>query len=224
MKILKRIVFIVFMTMIFLNKVNATCTYEEKQELSEESKTINAYFEADVSNNIFKFNLVNLSENLYVVLSNDINDTKYTIYGLDLKDGNYSYDEPEINKSGTYTLNIYSNKGECVGENISSRRIKKGVINKFAKQDVCKGLEEYYYCNSVLNTEINISDDEVYKKIEDYKNLSIEKNEVVEEKFNIKDFIKEHKMIFIIICSILFIIVVVVIIKIYLNKRKSKLL
>ena len=219
MKMLKRVVFILFITMIFINKVDADCTYEERQELLKEANNINAYFEANVPQRIFTFYLYNLSDDLSVEVTNTINDKKITINKNNLTNGLYTYSEFEIDKSGIYTLNIYSNKTNCYQKKITSKRVKKGIINSFANEEVCKGIEEYYYCNQVLDKEITLSRQDVYEKIEDYKQVLEEKNKVVEkEKFSLLKFIKKYWYLFMIFIGI----GVGVLIIIFINKSSRE--
>ena len=216
---IKKFLFFIFIMFIFLNKINADCTFEERQELLKEANNIEAYFDADVNHNIFLFNLYNLNENLYVDITNSLNDKTITINYNNLVNDIYTYEEFEINKSAIYTVNIYSNKSECYGKKITSKRVRKGIINKFAKQSVCEGIEEYYYCNSVLDNNITLTDDEVYKKIEDYKLALEEKNKVEEKNFNLLEFIKKYWFIIPILLGI----VLVVLLILYINKKRGEL-
>ena len=63
------LLFVIFMFG-FVNRVNAECNYQERKNLLEKSKDIEVYFEPDLNNKYFVFNLYNLDNELYVNIYN----------------------------------------------------------------------------------------------------------------------------------------------------------
>ena len=53
----------------FVNRVNAECTYQDRKELLDKSKDIEVYFEPDLNNKYFVFNLYNSSSSFSVFCS-----------------------------------------------------------------------------------------------------------------------------------------------------------
>ena len=133
--------------------------------------------------------MYNLTQNLYAEI-NDSQDTK-TISGKDLLNGTYNFNITNTERAVTYSLKIYSGSSGCYGKLLTSKRVKKGVVNKFSFDNSCKGIEEYYYCQTILDTPITISDEMVYKNIENYKK-TLESNSDNDEEFNISNFANKY--------------------------------
>lgn len=197
--------------------VKAECSYEERKELLQEAKNVEANIEYNTLTNSFDFKIYNLTQNLYAEI-NDSQDTK-TISGKDLLNGTYNFNTTNTERAVTYSLKIYSGSIGCYGKLLTSKRVKKGVVNKFSFDNSCKGIEEYYYCKTILDTPITISDEMVYKNIENYKK-SLESNSDNDEEFNISNFANKYWYIGL----ILIIIIVIIVIILLLRKRQSKLM
>ena len=194
--------------------VHAECTNEEREKLLEQANNIVVNFEADLNANKFNFYLYNLTSDLYVIINNEIDEK--TVYGNNVS-GVYTFSTDDIDNQRTYSIKIYANN--CSGKFLTSKLVKKGIINKFAKEEVCNGIEEYYYCNSVLDTPITISDEMVYKNIENYKNQS-NVNLNNKKSNNIMFLIKKYWYFLVIILAIICVIFFIKLI----NKKKSKLM
>lgn len=213
--------FVILLSFILVINVNAECSYQERKELLNEAKAVEAYFEPDLENNKFNFYLYNLTDNIYVKLENLKTNQSIEIHNYDLEDNYYIYVEDNISEKVTYRLSIYSNKVECYANKLTSKNIYKGIINKFYSENVCKGAEEYIYCQPFLENEITISDSEVIDKINEYKESLkiVEKQEVVESNF-LFDFIKNYwKYILVFVITSIVISVGVLTVK----KRKGEL-
>ncbi len=196
--------------------VHAECTNEEREKLLEQANNIVVNFEADLNANKFNFYLYNLTSDLYVIINNEIDEK--TVYGNNVS-GVYTFSTDDIDNQRTYSIKIYANTNNCSGKFLTSKLVKKGIINKFAKEEVCNGIEEYYYCNSVLDTPITISDEMVYKNIENYKNQS-NVNLNNKKSNNIMFLIKKYWYFLVIILAIICVIFFIKLI----NKKKSKLM
>ena len=192
-KVFNYSLFFILLSFIFINSVKAECSYQERKKLLEEAKSVEAYFEADVKNKLFNFYLYNLTDDLFVRIENLSSKQSIEVYNYQIVGDYYTFVEDNIDEKVSYRIHIYSNKQECYGNKLTSKTISKGIINKFYSDSVCNGAEEYMYCQPFLKDKINISDEEVINKINEYKkNLEIiEKQQVVESNFFI-DFIKKN--------------------------------
>ena len=192
-KVINYGLFLIFLSFIFVINVNAECSYQERKELLNEAKNVEAYFEPDLKNNKFNFYLYNLTDNIFVKLENLATNQSIEIHNYNLEENYYTYVEDNISEKISYRVSIYSNKVECYANKLTSKTINKGILNKFYNESVCVGAEEYIYCQPFLDNEITISDSEVIKKIEDYKrSLEVEeKRDIVENNF-LFDFIKTY--------------------------------
>ena len=189
-KIFNCLLFSYLFTFIFMFNVNAECSYEERRELLNQAKNIEAYFEADINNNKFNFYLFNLTDDLYVNLENLSLHENFSIYKSQYNTEYYSMEEKNISEVFSYRLNIYSNKSECYSNKIISKSLKKGIINKYYKEDICRGIEEFKYCLPVLEKKISLNETEVYSKINEYRvNNDIYEKVEVNKRIGIDDLI-----------------------------------
>lgn len=214
---------VVIFSFIFLINVNAECSYQERKELLEKAKKIEAFFEPDVDSSRFIFKLFNLDDDLYVHLENLNTNQSVEIYKYQYDTEFYTKDESNVSNIVTYKLQIYSNKSECYGDQIISKTIKKGIINKFYYEDICKGIDDYVYCSPVLTKKINISDEEVYKRIKAYKDsISYEEKTIIDDKFSMDDLLEIIKNYWYILFIIL-LIIASIFVKRYINKKRGEL-
>lgn len=216
--ILKYTLFTVLLTFIYTFNVNADCSYQERKDLLNQVKNVDAYFEPDLENQKFVFKLYNLTPDIFAKLEVVGGGLSREIHSYDMVDGYYSYVENNITDKIVFDLVFYSMKSECYGNELTSKRITKGIMNKFYNDPICKDVEDYNYCKPIINNKFFISDSEVYEKIREYKESirALESVEEVESNFFI-DFIKENWKYILII--ILFISVISTCVYFYFKKR-----
>lgn len=213
--------FVLILSFVFINNVNAECSYQERKSLLNEAKSVEAYFEPDLENNKFNLYIYNLTDNIFAKLENLKTKQSIEIHNYEFEGDHYTYVENNISEMVTYRLSIYSNVTECYSNKLTSKTINKGILNKFYNESVCKGAEEYVYCQPFLDKEITISDSEVIEKIEEYKRgLEVdEKQEVVESNF-LFDFIKtywKYILVFVLVAIVISVSVLTI------KKRKGEL-
>ena len=208
----------------FINNVNAECSYQERKELLDKAKNLEIFFEPNVNDKYFTFNLYNLDNDLYVIISNDKSDDIKEVYSYDMEDNRYSFIDYNVDDLIVYTVKIYSNKSGCYSNNVTSKRVVKKIINKFYDDDICKGIEDYFYCKPLLNSKFSISDNKVISNIIEYREKSsIKETEDVNKKFGMDDLIELIKKYWYILGGILIIAVIIFII-VKINKKRGELI
>lgn len=217
MKKLNTLILIYILSFMFIINAKAECSYKERVELLNETKNVTAYIEPDVENKRFIFYLYNLNNNLYAEITNSLNDLKTTVRSTDLKDGYYSFYDYNTDDVVTYVVTFYSNKSNCSGDKLTTTRVKKPIINKYANYTMCKGIEEFYLCSTLLSNKITLTPQEIYLKIESYKEELANRNK--KEKFNILNFFKSYWYYFAIAFGILIIILTIW----FINKKRGEL-
>lgn len=223
MKNNKFILIFILCTFLFVKKVNAECSYQERKKLLEKSKEVEMYFEPDLNNKYFVFNLYNLDDELYVNIYNSKTEENKEVHSYDMVDNHYSFIDNNIDDIITYRVTIYVSNSSCYGNKLTTKTITKKIINKYYYMDICKGIEDYQYCKPLLNNKFSLNDDKINENINKYKeSLNVKEDTKVISKFGMDDLIKLLKrywyVILIVVCvSIGF----VVIIKI--NKKRGDL-
>ena len=220
MKIIKYILFSFILTFILNFNVNAECSYQDRKQMLEEANNIEAFFDADLDNNKFVFYIYNLTDNLYLSLENSQTFEYKEIFKYMYNTNYYSLDELNVNDIIKYKLKIYANKEGCYGNIVTTKMIKKPMINKYYKEEICKGIEDYKYCVPVLDTKFNLKEEQIYNEIKKYKdslNVSIDQTTI--NKFGLDDLIKIISEYWYIGIIIIMMIIVIYIIKNIIKKR-----
>ena len=132
------------------------------------SKTIKAYRYS------IKMNVYNITNNIYVVETNDKNnDEKYIKYS-DTENGKYSFTSDDNKNYINYTFKVYSNTNNCSAKLLRTITIKKPKYNDNYAYVICKENPEVPICKRFITEDINMEGkdlvSEVNKYLEDEKN------------------------------------------------------
>ncbi len=144
----------------------------------------------------FKIHINNLTEDMYVEVTNNKSDEKKVYTYNDTIDGNITFDQTDIVRLRKYTITIYSsgNTG-CEGTKLYTTYVTTPMFNSFSEEPMCNGAEDFYLCREWLSTTYNV--DNVSERIEKYKkgllNKDGEETPPEEEKKGFIEFVKEHK-------------------------------
>lgn len=188
--------------------VNIKVSYEEAEGIldpseytipdaiigTEEEETFEARY------TYFKVSIINVSENFYIEVTNDINKEKLTFKPEDVKDGTVSFDWRNMDKVANFTIKVYaSSNTNCEGEGFRSLYLTLPRVNDYFDYSICNGIEDYYLCQKYV-THDYVDLDTFMGRIKAYReSLEKEKEEINDEDWFIKatNFIKQHKVIFI---------------------------
>ena len=193
-------IFITFAFIIIVPKADS-CNYKEKANLIKEANNINFNYEIidktneinvteeDLAKGIFpnmrdyyyiQINLMNLTNNLYVEITNNQNDDVLTYHYSDLVDGIVSF-KTDSYKVVTYTATIYAQTANC-SEKLMTKKVKSARFNKFYQQGLCTRIPDYKYCQQLLTTEL--SDNDIGNNIFKYYQKQLESKEQKTKKEN----------------------------------------
>ena len=174
----------------------------------------------------------NISVNYEYVEAND--DVTFTIKFSNIPDGftiydfynnvRYEYQGPELiipaEKNKSYKFNVYTNNVSCYLENLYNHYVTIPSYNKYYKDELCKGIEDYKLCSKWLN--VTISYDEWKEQIIKYRNsFNIEKEQDNVFKKTLFDKIVDFYVDYYIV--ILISLIVISCVGIYLYNRKHDL-
>ncbi len=196
--------FLISFTIIFIFPKADSCNYKEQAALNKEAKNVTFNYEIvdklDELNSkenpsqynirdyyYIQMNLTNITDNLYVEITNNQNDEKLTYYSSDLVDGVVSF-KANNDKVVTYTLNIYAQTDTC-SRKLMTRTVKSPKFNTFYHRGMCIDVPEYKYCQEVITSEMD--DNKIGKSITNYynKQMANQKQETQKEKNNIKKYL-----------------------------------
>lgn len=227
-----------------------TCNYEEKAKLNSEVANVKTNFEikqetielspeeapdeyygtsmADnlsIKEDYIQINILNLTENLYVEVTNDLNKEKQTYKYSDSDNGNVAIIRKDLDKIVTYTIKIFasSNTG-CEGTALSTKYVAVPRYNDYSEYSLCSQVPEYFACERYVTfEEIDFSKfiEQVTKEIENKNKQAEEEKENGKWYNEVGNFISENKVYFIVGGVALVVIAGVVTVVIIKRRRRS---
>lgn len=203
---------LLFLIVFIPHKTKALCDDTEYIRLSKLAQNIQMAYTYNSKNNKFTITIANSKKNLRIEYLNDskkyITDKEINIYNA---------------YSGTHTFMIYANSGSCGEELMTTRYVKLPFRNPYAENEICKGIENYVYCQKWSNR--NDNKEIYYEKILEYrkkienkqqKKEIVTNNENVVFKFIREKYIEYYHIILPTIISILCL-------AIYIKNKKESL-
>lgn len=238
-KMRKYIKYILITMMLFIPTVNAEeCTYKDRANINAIAKEVKAQYQiktgildpntyledvSDIKYDYLETSVYNLSEELYLIIKNDINDSQITVNYFDTTDGTYSFRWDNEDEIVTYSIEIYSsNLTNCPDEKLKVLSLKIPKRNPYANMALCSGAENLNLCAEYISfneptVDALISQIEAYKKGE----IDEDANQTQEEQKTFIDILKDNKVI-VISASIFVVLLMVMVILVILKKNKKR--
>lgn len=201
------------------------CSTKELNTLKQLASNIklNYELEDDTYNESHKYNFlistVNFNDSFYLV---DMDGHTFRYVSNLEKDGIRGL--RSVDEGITYKINVYaSNKTNCVGTKIVTKKIEIPYYNDYSQREECIGIEEFSLCQKYYSGYIE-SEEYFLEKVNEYKNRN--NNPTIVEKSNffgmIIKFISNNLIFVIPVAIILVGITVIVIIKVIKSKKRTK--
>ena len=183
-------------------KAASSCSYSEQAELNEIVSHVNANYEIvevykgtslDVDNpnedgtfprvdkysKEFKISIFNITDDIYVKVSNSDDGEIKTFRYSDTQDGIAVFQTSKKYELVTYKVEVYSNKYSCAGEKFREFTFMTPMYNYYSKEKPCEGNSDFYYCQEFITSE-TITTSEFLTKIKEYEEQK--KNEEEQKK------------------------------------------
>lgn len=197
-----------FIACIFIfvpNIVSAECDYNERNELQALASNLNfSYNYSETNEGInskvnFSITITNMVPELYIVDQTNIK-VYYYNPNKEVTIDNYQ-------PGSTTQFIIYGNSGGCNGTEIINNYVTLPSYNRFYKDEVCNGVNNYKLCNRW--SRVDLSYDDFVKKVNDYREqIKQEIPPIIKEKSILElifDFIAKYSFyvfgLIIVICS-----------------------
>lgn len=187
------------------------CNYDDYNMARKQANNVNYFVDYKIENDkaIFTITIYNIRNNQTI---KDVKNNKsYSYNGKE-------YIKIDVTTSGMYTFEVYSSENYCDENYLNKLFVEIPKYNKYYKDDLCKGIENFKYCQKWFSTDISYSD--FKKAITEYKDkkVEIEENEIDDYK-SIYEYILEFYLDYYFI--ILPIIIVICLIGIAIKKKKE---
>ena len=212
---------------LFTSNVFAACNYEEKAKLNNESANVKANYEIKEreltkdeytappdaiptdeqesyvpKTEYIEVNILNLTENLYVTVKNDVTKEVKTYNYSDAVNGNITFNWNEIGSIANLTIKVMaSNTSDCNGQTLRTLYLTLPRYNEYSEYDVCDRIPDYYMCQRFVTYDDFKYDDfseNVTKEIKTRNKKEEEQKENNKWYKKVGNFIVEHKTGFII--------------------------
>lgn len=215
------------------------CTYQQRAEMNSYAAQVkatyeiktgildsNMYLEAidDIKYDYLESSVYNLSENLYLIIKNNLNEDEIKVNYTDTNDGSYTFKWSNEDEIVVYSIEIYSSENtNCPNEKLKVISLKIPKRNPYANLAICQDTKDLNLCQPYILFNEPTSD-ELISKIEAYKKGEIDSNSTEipkEEKNNLKTFIKNNKIAIITTSSVIVVIIIVGIVLVTTKKKRK---
>ncbi len=192
--------------------IDSRCTDSLKSSLKSDANDVTYRLSKEIKKNKVTYNAIfyNLTKDMYIT---DANNKKYTSNTIS-----------NLTPGSKIQVIIYASSNTyCEGYKIITKIISVPYYNKYYKNEICRGYENYYLCKE--NSNVNLTEEEFNKKMNEYiESLKVKETEEVKPeedatKFDIISFILYYKYFFIGGISLIAITILIVVIN---NKRKNR--
>ena len=196
MKIVYKLLIVITFIFAFNLIVNAECSYQERNELLKEAKNVNAFFDInsekknverinpnseelesiEVEDYYFILNVLNLTNNMFIKITNNYDDNEIIVNSNSLNNGVYTYKTDNTSNIITYYLTFYSTKDNCYANKITQISLKKPKENPIYYYSVCSNeyVKDSKYCQHFITNDFkgDVYDivGELNNKVRSYEN------------------------------------------------------
>lgn len=174
---------------------------QKEFELGEGDNTPDGLTDEEIQNykkkvDYFKIYISNITEEIYVVVTNNNTRQTKTYNYQDTQNGTVYFEEEVGSDIVNYTVDVHaSGKTNCNSRKLRTFYITTPMYNVFSESSLCEGIEEFYLCHEYLSVKTSFEKfDELTKQYRDGK-LKADGSLKDGDKKNegIIGFIKEHK-------------------------------
>lgn len=165
-------------------KVGAEYYVDEKKVKVEPTEEDELFYETledgYYTEKIIAISIYGITDDIYVIVTNDYNDSSITIKKSDLnKDGKYIFEAVDIGVRVTYTVSIYSNDANCSKELLRKTTFKTKIFNNFSHSMACVVYPNYENCAELVDKEIDANTFQIgYRKYQKEHDPNEEKSHI----------------------------------------------
>ena len=232
-----------------ITSVSAVCSYEERAELNNQIGNIEASYEViqvesegasppdyilgteEEENYVsytdaLQINILNLTEDLYAIVTNDYDESQVRYNYADTNNGNITILWQNIDELATFTIEIYSSSNtNCADTLLRTIRLSLPRYNEYSNYGMCDNLPDYYLCQRYVFFEpvtFSYFSQSVLAQLEEIQNEEEEGTGEADTWYeSVFNFLDEHKVPFIIGGVTLLIIAGVIVVIVVRKRRRS---
>lgn len=193
---MKKIVTLLLMLILIVVPVKAEeCSYTAKADAMKKAANVKVdyevveekqeYEEGSTTNEYFKITILNISKEIYVEVSNDVNNQSRTYTYDDTDNGIITFNWEENEVKTNFTIKVYaSDYSNCKGDLLKTIKFTTPHYNDFYNRAICADMTDFYLCQKYISTD-NVDESMFISKIDSFKKGEI--NNEGEEQPNKKE-------------------------------------
>ena len=125
--------------------------------------------------NYFRFYISNVTEELYIVVTNQSTNESTTYTYEDAVDGIITFDARVFIEIVNYTIDVYSSSAtNCPDTLLYTWYETTPMYNSFSESNLCEGIEDFYLCHEYLSVETSF--DNFERLVQEYRDGHIDDN------------------------------------------------
>lgn len=179
--------------------VSLDCEYSPPDGLTaEELKDYVATY------NYINIKITNLTEELYVVVTNELSNEKATYTYQDSNQGVINIRQDDIRNIVNYKIEVYSSSStSCANTKLYTLTLVTPAYNEYSEYALCEDAQDFYLCQPFVSYNIeDIADFQSFVElVQKYKDGQVneegEETEEIEQESSFQGFVKNHKGIII---------------------------
>ncbi len=203
---MKKIVIILILLIMPLF-VWAECSYQDQLNLNSKAANVRTNYELKTDRieyedgvsyvEYFVIHILNVTNETYVELSNNVEDGSKIYHYSDTTDGNVDIIWTKTEDIANFTVKVYAESGTaCSGDLLKTSRFTMPKYNGYYNRAICEEIPDFYLCQKYISVE-TVDESEFVSKVEGYINGTVnkdgEKVEEKEDKKGILEFINKNK-------------------------------
>lgn len=180
---------------LFTSNVEAVCTNKEKLDVGAKAANIKHNYEiventeqaedGVSTDEYFKITILNIVKEIYVEVSNDVNNQTRTYTYNDTDNGIITFNWEENEVKTNFTIKVYaSDYSNCKGDLLKTIKFTTPHYNDFYNRAICAEMTDFYLCQKYISTD-NVDESMFISKIDSFKKGEI--NNEGEEQPNKKE-------------------------------------
>ena len=164
---------------LFTSNVEAACTNKEKLDVGAKAANIKHNYEivqdteqaedGESTDEYFKITILNISKEIYVEVSNDVNNQSRTYTYDDTDNGIITFNWEENEVKTNFTIKVYaSDYSNCKGDLLKTIKFTTPHYNDFYNRAICADMTDFYLCQKYISTD-NVDESMFISKIDSFK-------------------------------------------------------
>jgi len=168
----------------------------------------------------FLISIYNITNDIYVEITDDVTNQNITVHYSDTDDGVYTFSNEDFGKIYTYTIKVLSANDDCYGEKVRTLTLVKPRYNAFSEYTYCK-TSSSIYCQKFVVKETGLKNaGDFYSKIGVNNDKNKKKSQTTSETEKIISNIKDNWKLYL---GVLVGTTIITTTIIFIYKRKKKM-